>query len=101
MQALAASYLPAGASEVIFTFVPASFRYGLLGSGLAALLWFCMALATWRRTYASGDRPAAARGASLKAWVIQAALVAVLHALATQTAAWMTWVERIRVGVGG
>ena len=29
------------------------------------------------------------------------ALVAVLHALATQTAAWMAWVERIRVGVGG
>ena len=92
--------IPAGAQEVVFSYEPDSFRYGLLVSVAAAALWLGLAWGGRRLILpAVKDLPADA-GAQWRVRAALGALVFVLHAIATQGPLWSEWLERLRLGTG-
>lgn len=92
--------VPAGAQEVVFSYEPDSFRYGLLVSALALALWLGLAGGGRRLVLPPvADLPADA-GARWKVRAALGVLVVVLHAVATQGPLWSGWLERLRLGLG-
>ena len=90
----------AGAKEVVFSYEPASFRYGLMLSLGSVLLCMALFFGSRRLPFPSVEELPAESGSSLKVWVMQAALIAILHAWAVQGQAWGAWLERVRLGLG-
>ena len=92
--------VPAGAQEVVFSYEPDSFRYGLLVSVAAVALWLGLAWGGRRLILPPvKDLPADA-GAQWRVRAALGALVFVLHAIATQGPLWSEWLERLRMGLG-
>ena len=92
--------VPAGAQEVVFSYEPDSFRYGLLVSVAAVALWLGLAWGGRRLILPPvKDLPADA-GAQWRVRAALGALVFVLHGIATQGPLWSEWLERLRLGVG-
>ena len=92
--------VPAGARAVVFKYEPASFRYGLMLSMGTALLWLALATGSRRLSFPLVRPLPIEAGTSLMVWALQGALIAVLHAYATQGEAWSAWIERARLGLG-
>ena len=92
--------VPAGARAVVFIYEPASFRYGLMLSMGTALLWLALATGSRRWSFPLVRPLPIEAGTSLMVWALQGALIAVLHAYATQGEAWSAWIERARLGLG-
>ncbi len=92
--------VPAGTREVVFAYEPNSFRYGLLVSAAAAVLWLGLAWRSRRLTWPSvASRPTDA-GAQWRVRAVLGVLIIVIHAIATQGPLWSGWLERLRLGVG-
>ena len=92
--------VPAGAQEVVFSYEPDSFRYGLLVSVAAVALWLGLAWSGGRRLILPPVKDLCRRtqgrnGGSGPRWEL---LVFVLHAIATQGPLWSEWLERLRLG---
>ena len=92
--------VPAGAQEVVFSYEPDSFRYGLLVSVAAAALWLGLAWGGRRLILPSVENMPVDAGAQLKVRAVLGVLVFALHAIATQGPLWSEWLERLRLGVG-
>ena len=92
--------VPTGAREVVFSYEPDSFRYGLLVSVAAAALWLGLAWGGRRLVLPPVASMPADAGAQLKVRAALGALVFVLHGIATQGALWSGWLERLRLGLG-
>ena len=92
--------VPAGAQEVVFSYEPDSFRYGLLISVAAVALWLGLAWGGRRLILPPVQDLPADAGAEWRVWAALGALVFVLHAIATQGPLWSEWIERLRLGVG-
>ena len=92
--------VPAGSREVVFSYEPNSFRYGLLVSVAAAALWLGLAWGGRRLILPPVANMPADAGAQLKVRAALGALVFVLHGIATQGALWSGWLERLRLGSG-
>ena len=92
--------VPAGTREVIFSYEPDSFRYGLLVSVAAVALWLGLAWGGRRLILPPVENMPVDAGAQLKVWAVLGVLVFVLHAIATQGPLWSEWLERLRLGLG-
>ena len=92
--------VPTGAREVVFSYEPDSFRYGLLISVAAAALWLGLAWGGRRLILPPVANMPADAGAQWKVRAALGALVFVLHGIATQVPLWSGWLERLRLGVG-
>ena len=92
--------VPTGGREVVFSYEPDSFRYGLLVSVAAVALWLGLAWGGRRLVWPPvADMPADA-GARWKVRAMLGGLVVVLHGIATQGPLWSGWLERLRLGLG-
>ncbi len=89
--------LPAGARQVAFTYQPDSWVRGVWVSGLCLLAAAAAAIGLWRRRAQSVEPRWDAAQWPLAGWALQAALVLVVHALATRWPLWATLVDRCRV----
>ena len=92
--------VPAGAREVVFSYEPDSFRYGLLVSVAAAALLLGLAWGGRRLILPPVENMPVDAGAQLKVRAVLGVLVFALHAIATQGPLWSEWLERLRLGVG-
>ena len=92
--------IPAGAQEVVFSYEPNSFRYGLLVSVAAAALWLGLAWGGRRLILPPVQNMPADAGAQWRVRAVLGVLVVVIHAIATQGPLWSEWLERLRLGVG-
>ncbi len=92
--------IPAGAREVVFSYEPDSFRYGLLVSVAAAALLLGLAWGGRRLILPPVQDLPADAGAQWRVWAALGALVFVLHGIATQGPLWSEWLERLRLGLG-
>ena len=92
--------VPVGAREVVFSYEPDSFRYGLLVSVAAAALLLGLAWGGRRLILPSVENMPVDAGAQLKVRAVLGVLVFVLHAIATQGPLWSEWLERLRLGAG-
>jgi hypothetical protein len=81
---------------VVFHYAPLSFTVGAWISAIS-LLFFLICLVSVRgRTVAGGNGPSAVADWPLAGWAIQAALVFLVHALATRWPLWAEALERSR-----
>lgn len=92
--------VPAGAQEVVFSYKPDSFRYGLLVSVAAAALWLGLAWGGRRLILPLVENMPADAGAQWRVRAVLGVLIVVIHAIATQGPLWSEWLERLRLGVG-
>ncbi len=92
--------VPPGAKEVVFSYRPDSFRYGLLVSVAAAALWLGLAWGGRRLILPPGQNMPADAGARWKVRAVLGVLIVAMHAIATQGSLWSGWLERLRLGVG-
>ena len=92
--------IPAGAQEVVFSYEPDSFRYGLLVSVAAVALWLGLAWGGRRLILPPVQNMPADAGAQWRVRAVLGVLVVVIHAIATQGPLWSEWLERLRLGVG-
>ena len=92
--------VPTGAEEVVFSYEPDSFRYGLLVSVAAVALWLGLAWGGRRLILPSVQNMPADAGAQWRVRAVLGVLVVVIHAIATQGPLWSEWLERLRLGVG-
>lgn len=92
--------IPAGAQEVVFSYEPDSFRYGLLVSVVAVGLWLGLAWGGRRLILPSVQNMPADAGAQWRVRAVLGVLIVVIHAIATQGPLWSEWLERLRLGVG-
>ena len=92
--------VPAGAREVVFSYEPDSFRYGLLVSVAAVALWLGLAWGGRRLILPPVANMPTDAGARWKVRAVLGVLIVVIHAIATQGPLWSEWLERLRLGVG-
>ena len=92
--------VPAGAHEVVFSYEPDSFRYGLLISVAAVALWLGLAWGGRRLILPPVANMPTDAGAQWRVRAVLGGLVFVLHGIATQGLLWSEWLERLRLGVG-
>ena len=92
--------VPAGAQEVVFSYEPDSFRYGLLVSVAAVALWLGLAWGGRRLILPPVQNMPADAGAQWKVRAVLGVLIVLIHAIATQGPLWSEWLERLRLGVG-
>jgi hypothetical protein len=89
--------LPPGAQHVAFTYEPESWVRGVWLSGLCLLATAAAAIGLWRRRASCGRPRWDAAEWPLAGWALQAALVLVVHALATRWPLWVALLDRCRV----
>ena len=92
--------VPAGAREVVFSYEPDSFRYGLLVSVAAVALWLGLAWGGRRLILPQVENMPVDAGAQWRVRAVLGVLIVVIHAIATQGPLWSEWLERLRLGVG-
>lgn len=88
--------LPAGAREVIFRYAPRSFTVGAWISAVSLLLFLICLGSVRGRTVAGSSGPSVVADWPLAGWAVQAALVFLVHALATRWPLWAEALERSR-----
>ena len=92
--------VPPRAKIVHFVYEPETFRYGLLVTLAAALLWCGLIVGLRGMPFPLvGNGPGTA-GSRLKVWALQGVLIALLHAWATKSPEWSAWLERVQLGLG-
>ena len=95
--------LKSDAREVVFRFMPISFRVGVWISMASALL---VLVAVWKRRKSEvvvkdlGDDKAAAIGSHIRHWVIQVGLIIVLHGVCRLWPLWRDAAERASIPMG-
>ena len=92
--------VPPRAKIVHFVYEPETFRYGLLVTVAAALLWCGLLLGLRGIPFPLVGNGPGTTGSRLKVWALQGVLIALLHAWATKSPEWNSWLERVQLGLG-